>query len=392
LYLRLLYIHRNLTRNLLRTLLTCAAVALPVVIYVLTTSVVHQIDKFLDNSVKQLRLVVTNKTSVVNPLPQRYSSQIQSLDPTRRRLWSVCGVVWIGGQVPDKPLPLSTLAVDHAAFFDTFPEYREALTAEQRAEWMRDRQAIIIGRATAVDLGLSVGDRVTILPTLPPYTPMEFHLVSTAPGVEDELTNFCRRDYLEGERKNARYLTGMITFFFVKCATREDLVWADSAIDELFARSPDQTRTLDEKTFMSELINQQFNLPRNLRILSAVTIFVAVMAAANTMSMNFRDRFNEFATLKAIGFSGWFAWLLILVESLTLCAIGGTIGAMGPYCAFTYTPLGDLTIPVIQHLEIDPKVCLWAVLISLGIGLLAGASPAWQAARMQVVTALRKLE
>ena len=40
--LRLIYLYRNLTRNMLRTLLTCAAVALPIMIYVLSTAVIGQ--------------------------------------------------------------------------------------------------------------------------------------------------------------------------------------------------------------------------------------------------------------------------------------------------------------------------------------------------------------
>jgi cytosine/uracil/thiamine/allantoin permease len=51
------------------------------------------------------------------------------------------------------------------------------------------------------------------------------------------------------------------------------------AIDQLFANSPDATRTQDEKTFINEFVKQQFDLPRNLMILASLTVFVAIMAA-----------------------------------------------------------------------------------------------------------------
>src|SRR5690606_4413580 len=110
--LRLIYLYRNLTRNWLRTLLTLAAVALPIMIYVLSMAVVNGVERFLDNSAKQLRLAVTQKASIVNPLPVGHRAKIESLDPTRERIISVCGLRWIGGKIERDPRPLTTLAVD----------------------------------------------------------------------------------------------------------------------------------------------------------------------------------------------------------------------------------------------------------------------------------------
>lgn len=388
--LRLIYLYRNLTRNLIRTLLTCAAVALPIMIYVLTTAVVDGFNAFLDNSAKQLRLAVTQKTSIINPLPAGHRRKIETLDPSGKRIISVCGLRYIGGQRDDDPTPLSTLAVDADSFSESFPEHN--LTQEEIDAWNKDRQALMVGRGTARDMGWKVGDRVTILPSLPPYEPMEFHIVSTLEKAEDYVTNWCRRDYLEEELKKHLAPEGMVTFFFVKCASKADLDFVRVEIDKLFAGSLDETKTQDEKTFMNEFITQQFDLPRNLAILAALTVFVAVMAAANTMSMNFRDRTNEVATLKSLGFGSGFTFALIQTESLMLCALGGLFGAIAPYVAFTHTPLRNLTVPLIQTIEIAPVTCVKAMVIALGIGILAAMWPSWLAARMRVVSALRNVE
>jgi len=388
--LQFVYLYRNLARNPRRTLLTCAAVALPITVFVLSMAVVDGFNQFLDNSTRQLRLAVTHKTSIVNPLPEGHRRKIEALDPTGRRLLAVCGLRYIGGQREDDPTPLSTLAVDADTFAACFPEQR--LTAEELELWNRDRQAIIIGRGTAGDMGWKVGDRVTIMPSVPPYQPLEFHVVSTAEKAEDFVTNWCRRDYLEEVLKEAGALEGMVTFFFVKCAGKADLDHYRAEIDRQFTGSLDETKCQDEKTFMNEFITQQFDLPTNLSILAGMTVFVAIMAAANTMSMNFRDRANEVATLKSLGFGGGFAFGLIQSESLLLCAIGGAVGALAPYVAFTFTPLRDFTIPLIQTLIIMPGTCLKAMLIAMAIGVLAAVWPSWQAFRMKVVVALRQFE
>ncbi|MCK6484465.1 MAG: hypothetical protein HUU22_08895 [Phycisphaerae bacterium] len=388
--LRLIYLYHNLSRNKLRTALTAAAVALPLMIYVLSTAVVRGIEAYLDNSVKQLRLAVQHKGSLIYYLPAGYRARIRALDPEGNRLLSICGLRWIGGQVPGQRRPLSALAADHETFPQTFPDYE--MTPEQLHQWMTDRQAIIVGRDTAAHFGWKVGDRITIRPSLPPYSLMEFHVVSTADKATDTLTLFFRMDYLQEELKKYPELEGRVGFYFIKCATGADLKEFREKIDAEFAGSLDETRTVDEKTFMNEFISQQFNLPRTLTILSGITVLVAMLAAANTMGMNFRDRLNELASLKAIGFGSGFSVFLIQLESLAICALGGLAGAAAPYVAFTFTPLKNFSIPVIQTLNIEPRVCVEALIVAAAIGATAGAWPAWMAAKLKVVHALRALE
>lgn len=388
--LRLSYLYHNLTRNWLRTLLTLAAVGLPITIYVLSTAVVAGIDRFLDNASQQLRLAVTHKSSIINPLPGAYVQKIKSLDPTGERIVSVCGLRFIGGELEGKQIPLSTLAVDPDAFLTTFPEHQ--LTLDEVAAWERDRQALVVGRGTAGTAGWEVGQRVSITQSVPPYTELEFHIISLAEKSSDTITLWCRRDYLDEVNKGTFGEVDIVSFIFVKCATPADLNHFRVAIDELFARSPDETKTQDEKTFMNEFITQQFNLPRNLTILAWVTVCVAVMASANTMSMNFRDRGNELAVFKALGFRGSLVFALIQVESLFVCLLGGLLGALSPYILFTFTRLKDVEIPIIVHLEIPLPVCIQALFISLVIGAAAAFWPSVQAYRLTAVQSLRNME
>lgn len=359
-------------------------------IYVISMSVVDGLDKFLANSAKQLRLIVTQKTSIVNPLPEGYRRKIEALDPTKKRITAVCGVRWIGGKRPDDPTPLSVMAADADSFVAALPEFH--LTPEEIEAWTRDRQAIIVGNKAAGQMRWKVGDRINILPTLPPYRALEFHVVSTAPLATDPQSIFFRRDYLEEELKKDGFMEGLVSFYFVKCASMTDLDNYRLEIDRHFTGTLDETRSLDEKTFMSEFIAQNFDIPRNLTILSALTVFVAVLAAMNTMSMNFRDRITEFATLKSLGFSGLFTFAIVQSESLLLCAIGGLVGAAIPFITFTYSPARNWEVPIIQTLLIPTSTCYKAMGIAVIIGVLAALWPSWLAFRMHVVQALRNLE
>lgn len=388
--LRLSYLIRNLSRNPLRTALTLAAVAMPVMILVLSAGVISGINRFLDNSVKQLRLVVTQKASIANPLPLGHRAKIESLDPDHKDLVAVCGMRYLGGAVDGVQHPLSTLAVEQDTFPLVYPE--QLVSAEEKEAWFRDRQAIVVGRSTAAQMGWKVGDKITIRASVPPYTAMDYHVVSTAPQAVDDVTLFCRLDYLQEEVRRTGMVPDIVSLFFLKCKSEAGIDRMKSEIDKLFAGSVDETLTQHEKAFMSEFIRQQFDLPTNLTILSAVTIFVAVMAAMNTMGMNFRDRLSEFATLKSLGFRSRWVFALMQTESVLLCALGGLIGAGAPYIAFTYTVLKNYKLPVIQSLEIEPQVCMYGVLISIAIGIVAAAPPSVAAARTRVVDAFRTLE
>ncbi len=385
------YLLHNLERNPRRSLLTCAAVALPIMIFVLTAGVLDGINRFLDNSVRQLRLAVTQKSSIVNPLPVGHRAKIEALDPSHQRLLSVCGLRWIGGTRANDPRPLSVLAADHDSFRATFPEHLQP-QAEDDA-WVRERRAIIVGRAIAQQFGWQVGQRITIRPAVPPYGEIEFVVVSlSAPDVADTVTCFCRRDYLEEIIKSGGWLEGLVSMYFVKCATKADLDYYRIAIDQLFATTRDRTLTQDEKAFMNQFITQQFNLPQNLSILAAITLFIAVLAAMNTMSMNFRDRLSEYATLRAIGFGSAVVFAIIQSESLVVCLLGGLCGAAAPYVAFTYSPLRNWNVPMIQTLEIRSLVCVYAIGLAAGIGLVAALWPSVMAVRLRPVQAFRLLE
>ena len=57
-----------------------------------------------------------------------------------------------------------------------------------------------------------------------------------------------------------------------------------------------------------------------------IVIILAVMA--NTMAMSARERYAEYATLKALGFGPGFLARLIFGESLAICAVGGAAGML----------------------------------------------------------------
>ena len=120
--------------------------------------------------------------------------------------------------------------------------------------------------------------------------------------------------------------------------------------------------------------------------MSAV-FFTILLVAANTMAYTVRERTNELAVLKAIGFTDRGVLALVLAESLALTFVGGAIG-LG--LAWLLVSMGDPTngsFPVFYIPIVDLFLGL-ALIVTMAF--VAGILPALQAQRLQIADALRR--
>lgn len=120
----------------------------------------------------------------------------------------------------------------------------------------------------------------------------------------------------------------------------------------------------------------------------------ALAGALNTMYTSVASRAGEIATLRAIGFSNFSAFVGTLVESVVLSLVGGVVGAL---VAFTFmdglstATMGPSFTQVVFTFELSPALFQSGIQLALVIGLVGGFFPAWRAARLPVVTAFQKM-
>jgi putative ABC transport system permease protein len=116
--------------------------------------------------------------------------------------------------------------------------------------------------------------------------------------------------------------------------------------------------------------------------ITGLSLFVGGIGIMNIMFVSVAERTREIGIRKAIGAKRRTILLQFLIEAATICLLGGTI-ALG--IAWPVTLLMKRFLPVSLSL---PIVGI-ALLVSLITGLLSGFFPAWRAARMDPVEALR---
>lgn len=136
-------------------------------------------------------------------------------------------------------------------------------------------------------------------------------------------------------------------------------------------------------------------------IVIAVAILAGVGAsfgAANTMYAAVQTRTAEIGTLRALGFSRRSILWAFQVEAVFLALLGFVLGAIGSFIAaeILMWSLGGVAMAAetfttsVVHVRVDVQNLLAALLLSLGIGMASGFGPAWRAARLAPIEALRK--
>lgn len=121
-----------------------------------------------------------------------------------------------------------------------------------------------------------------------------------------------------------------------------------------------------------------------------IVLSIACANVANLLLVRADGRRQELAVRAALG-AGWRRIARdLLMESILLGVAGGVLGLGLAYGALRLLVTSDLTrLPRIEDISIDPLVMAFALVISLGSGLLFGLIPVFRYARPALSTGLR---
>ena len=121
----------------------------------------------------------------------------------------------------------------------------------------------------------------------------------------------------------------------------------------------------------------------------------AVFGAVNTMYTAVASRTREIATLRALGFSNFPVVFSVLAEATLLSLIGGLVGGAIAWAAFDGYQTSTMNFQSFSQIAfafaVTPKLLILALTYAVLMGLVGGLLPAFRAARLPVVTALREL-
>jgi putative ABC transport system permease protein len=331
------------------------------------------------------RLVVRHKVSIIQLLPETYEGRIEQIPGVDNAVH----MTWFGGVYQKPSNFFAQMAVNPAELMDMWTEF--VISEEHRQAWLDTRSGAVAGRQLVEKFGWKIGDRIPIRNTAwqnkDGGEAWEFDLVGIYEAGEkgvDETQFFFRYDFFEESRA---FGSGQVGWYTVRVDDPDRAAGTAAAIDAEFANSPSETKTEPEGAFVQGFANQVGNIGLIMTAIVAAVFFTILLVAGNTMAYAVRERTNELAVLKALGFTDRGVLGLVLGESFLLTGIGGILGLVA---AWFLVAMGDPTGGSLPVFFMPARDLVIGVLLIVAMALVAGILPALHAGRLQIADALRR--
>jgi putative ABC transport system permease protein len=370
----------NLGRKKVRTVLTLGSFTVALFLFGLLVAIRAAFSQGVEVAGAD-RLMITNRTSIIQPLPFAYRDRIARLPGVTE----VTYANWFGGVYKDEKNFFPQFAVDHETYRQMYPEF--VIPDEQWQAFLADRTGCVAGEATARRFGWKVGDRIPINGTIFPGS-WEFNLRAIYKGSrkQDDTTQFWfRHDYLE--EKAPPWAKGLVGWYTIRIANADDSPQVAKAIDERFSNSAWETRTMSEKAMASTFAKMQGNVEFLLLSVGAIVFFTLLLVTGNTMAIAVRERTSELAVLKAVGFSDRFLLVFVLLESLLIAAVGGALGLALAELVAWVNPMAAM----LPFFYISAAALVVGLVLTAVVGMVSGLIPALTASRLRVIDAMRRI-
>ena len=401
---------RNVLRNKRRSGLTFAAIGLGLALIVIFQGVIGGMDtQITDNFIRaqaghiQIHAQGYAKKARLLSLDARLSSP----DALAEKVRSIPGVkdvaqrIRFGALIGTRRESLRVLGL--AAQPDQERRIGTLSDAIVTGSYLNDQTGYaLIGKQLAGDLGLTVGDVLTIV-------------ANTASGALNAIDAEIRGIFYTGysQLDDATVVLDLMdaqTLLGMKGQITELAIMLDN-IDETDAVSAKLTTLLADDHIEIETwketgaaIWQLLQLRRwILGVVSIIVIVIAALGIANTMLMSVFERTREIGTLMALGTTPREILTLFLAESAIICATGGLVGSA----------VGGTVVKVLSIVGIQPPISFSNVVdaplgttiyasfswVTLGlffvvaalVAMLSALYPAFLASRQEPVTALRHI-
>ncbi len=372
------YVVKSLWRHRARTLLTVSGAAVALFVFCFVGSVREGLARLTENHDAQRTLIVFQENRfcpTTSRLPEDYARRIGEL-PGVRDVMPV--QVWTNN---------CRASLDIVVFNGAPPEKLRStrdlkLVAGNWADFESRRDAALVGRNVAQRRGLSPGDQFSIGELSVKVTGI---FTSGVPAEENLI--YTALEFLQYTR--GLDSAGLVTQFEVYLTDEADPEAVAGAIDETLQAGPVATTTRRKGAFQASTLADLVDLVAFANWLGYACVGLVLALVSTTTVMAVQDRIREHAVLQTLGLRPARVFRLVVLESLLMCLVGGVVGTAAALAMLGWTGLAIGAEGVTVAFRPSWQLGMMGVAVSLGVGIAAGAVPAWQAARTEIVAALR---
>lgn len=256
------------------------------------------------------------------------------------------------------------------------------LVSGSAEEWGRRSDAALVGERLAARRGFRVGqsfDSSGVTVTVAG--------IFKSPEEQDQNVAYVHLDFLQ--RAAAKGGVGVVTQFNVKVEEPARAAEVARAIDAEFRAEAEPTTTRPEKAFVAQASADIVELVRFTRYLGWGCLAAVLALVANAIVLSVRDRVKEHAVLQTLGFRGGLIARLIVAEGVLIGLAGGVLGTLTAAAVVRYGRFSLSAEGLSINVSADAGVVLAGLVISGGMGVVAGLAPAWRASRREIASCFR---
>ena len=388
----------NLGRNKRRTILTMLSVVVALFLFCALRGVLDT----LEASIKvgsETRLVTRNAISLIFPLPLSYRDRIAGIPGVQQ----VAFANWFGGRDPVDPgnfyaqfagdpryLPLYAPDYDIIAFQPAPAGAAVPAGIDPKlASFTLERDACVVGERLFKRMKWKLNQQVVVSGTIFPGTwtytiRAVYHAKNPAFGEE---ALFFHWEYLSEKGMGGQ---GMVGWYVLQLSDPSQAGAVTRAVDAIYANSSAATHTETERAFQAGFVSMYGNVPFLIGVIGLAVVFAILLVAANTMMMATRERTAEVGVMKTLGFEDGTIFRMVLTEAAIITLGGGIIGAL--LAKYVIEGSGFNAGGLLPPMSVSWTTVAFGLGIAVLMGATSGLIPAFQASRLRIADALRRVE
>lgn len=240
---------------------------------------------------------------------------------------------------------------------------------------VRGRDEIVLGDKAARDLGVGIGDRVTV-------AKHRFRLVGIF--TSDVLWESGGGYAALGTVQKVAGKPGKLTITYVDLDPNAD----PSAVAASIEKTVPGVVVISGAADYSKVDQGFVILDAANAAISALAVLIGGIGVMNTMVMSVFERTREIGVLRAVGWSGRRVLRMVLTESLVLCIVAACLGVVFGVLAARLVVRAPAVKGFIE-LSYGTDIFIRGFVVALVVGIAGALYPAIRAARMTPMEALR---
>lgn len=381
---------KNIGRNLFRTVLTILGVLVAMMAFLLLRTVISSWLMGVELAAKD-RVATRHKVTFIMTLPMRYVEDVRAVPGVK----DVAHFNWFGAKLAGKEdVFFGNMATDPESFLRVYDEI--VVPEDQKKNWLEDRQGALVGRALAKQVGLKVGDRITMKGTIfPGDWPMTVDgIYSTTRKSIDESSLWFHYKYLNESPVLTPPMKNQVGWIVSKINNANDAANITKQIDTMFDSRDTQTLSMSEGAMNASFMSMFATMLKAIDLVSFVILIIMMLILGNTIAMGTRERTHEYGVLRAIGFMPKHLAFFVLGEAAVIGLIGGIFGVVFSYFMVNNgmgAAIEENSGGMFLYFRMKESDAILGVFIATGIAALAAAIPAYRASKLDVIDALRRV-